>query len=139
WCLNRVVASMSDNGRKLFGTDGIRGVANQFPMTVEVAMRLGRAVAERFRHPSRPGRIVIGKDTRLSGYMLESALQAGVVSAGADVLLVGPLPAPRVAFITRSMRAAAGLVLSAAPNPYPGNSIQIFSAGGVKLAPKAPN
>src|SRR3954471_6967264 len=124
---------MSDNGRKLFGTDGIRGVANQFPMTVEVAMRLGRAVAERFRHPNRPGRIVIGKDTRLSGYMLESALEAGIVSAGADVMLVGPMPTPGIAFITASMRAEAGVVISASHNPFQDNGIKIFAADGFKL------
>jgi phosphoglucosamine mutase len=124
---------MSDNGRKLFGTDGIRGVANQFPMTVEVAMRLGRAVAERFRHPSRPGRIVIGKDTRLSGYMLESALEAGIVSAGADVMLVGPMPTPAIAFITSSMRADAGVVISASHNPYQDNGIKLFASDGFKL------
>ena len=128
---------MSDNGRKLFGTDGIRGVANQFPMTVEVAMRLGRAVAERFRHPSRPGRIVIGKDTRLSGYMLESALEAGIVSAGADVMLVGPMPTPGIAFITSSMRADAGVVISASHNPYQDNGIKIFAADGFKLPDEA--
>src|SRR5919205_219160 len=124
---------MSENERKLFGTDGIRGVANQFPMTVEVAMRLGRAVAERFRHPSRPGRIVIGKDTRLSGYMLESALEAGIVSAGADVMLVGPMPTPGIAFITSSMRADAGVVISASHNPYQDNGIKIFASDGFKL------
>jgi phosphoglucosamine mutase len=124
---------MSENGRKLFGTDGIRGVANQFPMTVEVAMRLGRAVAERFRHPGRPGRIVIGKDTRLSGYMLESALEAGIVSAGADVMLVGPMPTPGIAFITSSMRADAGMVISASHNPYQDNGIKIFASDGFKL------
>ena len=119
--------------RKLFGTDGIRGVANLDPMTSEVAMRLGRAVARRFRHPSRAGRIVIGKDTRLSGYMLESALEAGIVSAGADVMLVGPLPTPGIAFITSSMRADAGVVISASHNPYQDNGIKIFAADGFKL------
>src|SRR5262245_41255989 len=124
---------MAENGRKLFGTDGIRGVANQDPMTADVALRLGQAVAHRFRHPSRPGRIVIGKDTRLSGYMLESALQAGIVSAGADVMLVGPLPTPGIAFITSSMRADAGVVISASHNPYQDNGIKIFAADGFKL------
>jgi phosphoglucosamine mutase len=119
--------------RRLFGTDGIRGVANQDPMTAEVALRLGQAVAQRFRHPDRPGRIVIGKDTRLSGYMLESALQAGIVSAGADVMLVGPLPTPGIAFITSSMRADAGVVISASHNPYQDNGIKIFAADGYKL------
>jgi phosphoglucosamine mutase len=124
---------MADSERKLFGTDGIRGVANEDPMTAEVALRLGQAVAQRFRHPSRPGRIVIGKDTRLSGYMLESALQAGIVTAGADVLLVGPLPTPGIAFITSSMRADAGVVISASHNPYQDNGIKIFAADGFKL------
>src|SRR5690242_4449456 len=96
--------TMADEKRSLFGTDGIRGVANRDPMTAEMALRLGQAVAQRFRRAKRGGRIVIGKDTRLSGYMLESALQAGIVSAGADVLLVGPLPTPGIAFITWSMR-----------------------------------
>jgi len=122
-----------DGTRRLFGTDGIRGVANQDPMTAEVALRLGRAVARRFQHPSRPGRIVIGKDTRLSGYMLESALQAGIVSAGADVMLVGPLPTPGIAFITWSMRADAGVVISASHNPYQDNGIKLFAADGFKL------
>jgi phosphoglucosamine mutase len=124
---------MSENGRKLFGTDGIRGVANQHPMTAEVAMRLGRAVAERFRTPGRRGRIVIGKDTRLSGYMLESALEAGIVSAGADVMLVGPMPTPAIAFITSSMRADAGVVISASHNPYQDNGIKLFASDGFKL------
>ncbi|HEY4186683.1 MAG TPA: phosphoglucosamine mutase [Polyangia bacterium] len=124
---------MSGETRRLFGTDGIRGVANRDPMTAEVALRLGRAVARRFQHPSRPGRIVIGKDTRLSGYMLESALQAGIVSAGADVMLVGPLPTPGIAFITWSMRADAGVVISASHNPYQDNGIKLFAADGFKL------
>ncbi|HEY2904160.1 MAG TPA: phosphoglucosamine mutase [Polyangia bacterium] len=119
--------------RKLFGTDGIRGVANKDPMTAEMALRLGQAVAQHFRHPDRPGRIVIGKDTRLSGYMLESALQAGIVSAGADVMLVGPLPTPGIAFITWSMRADAGVVISASHNPFQDNGIKIFAADGFKL------
>src|SRR6266481_8110314 len=119
--------------RKLFGTDGIRGVANRDPMTAEMALRLGQAVAQHFKHPDRPGRIVIGKDTRLSGYMLESALYAGIVSAGADVMLVGPLPTPGIAFITWSMRADAGVVISASHNPYQDNGIKIFAADGFKL------
>jgi phosphoglucosamine mutase len=122
------------NGRKLFGTDGIRGVANRHPMTAEVALSLGRAVAERFRQTTgRAGRIVIGKDTRLSGYMLESALEAGIVSAGADVMLVGPMPTPAIAFITSSMRAEAGVVISASHNPFQDNGIKIFAADGFKL------
>ena len=124
---------MGSDERHLFGTDGIRGVANRDPMTAEMALRLGQAVARRFRHSERPGRIVIGKDTRLSGYMLESAMQAGIVSAGADVMLVGPLPTPGIAFITWSMRADAGVVISASHNPYQDNGIKIFAADGFKL------
>ena len=128
---------MAEDTRKLFGTDGIRGVANRDPMTAEMALRLGQAVAQRFRRAKRGGRIVIGKDTRLSGYMLESALQAGIVSAGADVLLVGPLPTPGIAFITWSMRADAGVVISASHNPYQDNGIKIFAADGFKLPDEA--
>jgi phosphoglucosamine mutase len=124
---------MADEKRALFGTDGIRGVANRDPMTAEMALRLGQAVAQHFRRAKRGGRIVIGKDTRLSGYMLESALQAGIVSAGADVLLVGPLPTPGIAFITSSMRADAGVVISASHNPYQDNGIKLFAADGFKL------
>jgi phosphoglucosamine mutase len=125
--------SKEEETRKLFGTDGIRGIANQHPMTAEVALSLGRAVAERFRSGSRRCRVVIGKDTRLSGYMLESALEAGIVSAGADVMLVGPLPTPAIAFITSSMRADAGVVISASHNPYQDNGIKIFASDGFKL------
>jgi phosphoglucosamine mutase len=124
---------MATDARKLFGTDGIRGIANRDPMTAEVALRLGQAVAQRFRRTGHRGRIVIGKDTRLSGYMLESAMQAGIVSAGADVMLVGPLPTPGIAFITSSMRADAGVVISASHNPYQDNGIKIFAADGFKL------
>jgi phosphoglucosamine mutase len=124
---------MADADRKLFGTDGIRGVANREPMTAEMALRLGQAVARKFRQDRRSGRIVIGKDTRLSGYMLESAMQAGIVSAGADVMLVGPLPTPGIAFITSSMRADAGIVISASHNPYQDNGIKIFARDGFKL------
>jgi phosphoglucosamine mutase len=128
---------MGDEARKLFGTDGIRGIANQDPMTAEMALRLGQAVAQKFRGTNRHGRIVIGKDTRLSGYMLESALQAGIVSAGADVMLVGPLPTPGIAFITSSMRADAGVVISASHNPYQDNGIKLFAADGFKLPDEA--
>src|SRR5216110_572385 len=124
---------MAEERRALFGTDGIRGVANRDPMTAEMALRLGQAVAQHFRRAKRGGRIVIGKDTRLSGYMLESALQAGIVSAGADVLLVGPLPTPGIAFITSSMHADAGVVISASHNPYRDNGIKIFASDGFKL------
>ncbi len=118
---------------RLFGTDGIRGVANIEPMTSETALRLGRALAYVFRE--RPGRhkILIGKDTRLSGYMLETALASGVCSMGVDVLLVGPVPTPGIAFLTRSLRADAGVVISASHNPFQDNGIKVFSRDGFKL------
>ena len=121
--------------RKLFGTDGVRGTANYDPMTPEMALRLGRAVAHHFRakHKSGRGRIVIGKDTRLSGYLFETALAAGICSMGADVMLCGPLPTPGIAFITSSMRADAGVVISASHNPYQDNGIKIFASDGFKL------
>jgi len=120
--------------KKLFGTDGVRGVANIHPMTTETAMQLGRAAAYIFKSSSkRRHRIVIGKDTRLSGYMLESALVAGICSMGVDVLLVGPLPTPGIANITKSMRADAGVVISASHNPFQDNGIKFFSADGYKL------
>ncbi len=115
---------------KLFGTDGVRGVANIYPMTIDIAMQIGRAIAfivkdkakgHRHRH-----RIVIGKDTRLSGYMIENSLAAGICSMGVDVLLVGPLPTPGIAFITTSMRADAEVVISASHNPFQDNGIKIF-------------
>ncbi|MBI2343606.1 MAG: phosphoglucosamine mutase [Deltaproteobacteria bacterium] len=118
--------------RTIFGTDGVRGVANEEPMTVEVALRLGQAVAYQFRHRRRHG-IVIGKDTRLSGYMLETALASGICSMGGDVLLVGPLPTPGVAYITRGMRADAGVMISASHNPYQDNGIKFFDGQGYKL------
>ncbi len=119
--------------RKLFGTDGIRGVANIDPMTTEVAMLLGRAVAHHFTREGHKGRIVIGKDTRLSGYMFETAMAAGICSMGANVMLVGPLPTPGIAFITSSMRADAGVVISASHNPFQDNGIKIFASDGFKL------
>jgi phosphoglucosamine mutase len=119
--------------KKLFGTDGVRGVANQDPMTSEMAMRIGRAAAHVFRDSSRRHRIVIGKDTRLSGYMIESALISGLCSMGIDVLLVGPVPTPGIAFLTRSLRADAGVVISASHNPYEDNGIKFFGRDGFKL------
>jgi phosphoglucosamine mutase len=119
--------------RKLFGTDGIRGVANVDPMTGELAMQLGRAIAHLFKEMKGRHRIVVGKDTRLSGYMLETAMASGICSMGADVMLVGPLPTPGIAFITTSMRANAGVVISASHNPYYDNGIKIFSRDGFKL------
>ncbi len=120
--------------RKLFGTDGVRGVANQDPMTSEMALRIGRAAAHAFRDSSRRHRIVIGKDTRLSGYMIESALTSGICSMGVDVLLVGPVPTPGIAFLTRSLRADAGVVISASHNSYEDNGIKFFGPDGHKLA-----
>lgn len=119
--------------RKLFGTDGIRGIANVPPMTIETALRLGRAVARLYHRPGHRGRIIIGKDTRLSGYMFEQAMAAGICSMGADVMLCGPLPTPGIAFLTSSMRADAGVVISASHNPYYDNGIKIFAADGFKL------
>lgn len=138
---------------RLFGTDGVRGLANEYPMTGEIAMAVGRAAAHVLRtHPSalkygsaaglkpldskrggRRARIVVGKDTRLSGYMIEMALASGICSMGADVILLGPLPTPGVAFITQSMRADAGIMISASHNPYQDNGIKLFSADGYKL------
>ena len=120
---------------KIFGTDGVRGVANVEPMTAERVLEIGRAVAYVVKKadPNRRHQIIIGKDTRISGYMLENALVAGICSMGVDVLLVGPLPTPGIAFITRSMRADAGIVLSASHNPYQDNGIKLFSRDGYKL------
>ena len=120
--------------RKLFGTDGIRGLANVHPMTTDVAMNLGRAVAYVFKNEkNRNPRVLIGKDTRLSCYMLENALAAGICSMGVDVLLVGPMPTPAIAFLTTSMRADAGVVISASHNPFQDNGIKLFSHDGFKL------
>ncbi|HMU54005.1 MAG TPA: phosphoglucosamine mutase [Nitrospira sp.] len=119
--------------RKLFGTDGVRGVANLEPMTSETAMQLGRAAAHLFMRRAGRHQIVIGKDTRVSGYMLESALTSGICSMGVDVLLVGPMPTPAIAFLTRSLRADAGVMISASHNPYQDNGIKFFSNDGLKL------
>jgi len=119
--------------RQLFGTDGVRGVANSYPMTTEIAMQIGRAIAFIVKTKAKGHHIVIGKDTRLSGYMIENALAAGVCSMGVDVQLLGPLPTPGIAFITTSMRADAGVVISASHNPFQDNGIKIFSKDGFKL------
>lgn len=119
--------------RKLFGTDGIRGTANVEPMTVEMAMKIGRAAAHIFKDKDRRHRIVIGKDTRLSGYMLETALCAGICSMGVDVLLLGPFPTPGIAFMTSNIRADAGVVISASHNPFQDNGIKFFAPSGFKL------
>jgi phosphoglucosamine mutase len=119
--------------QKLFGTDGVRGVANVYPMTAEVAMQLGRALAYLIRNGNHRHRVIIGKDTRLSGYMLEQALAAGIISMGVDVELTGPMPTPAVANLTTSMRADAGAVISASHNPYQDNGIKFFWRDGFKL------
>jgi len=118
---------------KLFGTDGVRGVANMEPMTTEIALRLGRAIAYHCRAHSGRHRIVVGKDTRLSGYMLENAMVAGICSMGVDALVIGPLPTPGIAFITQSMRADAGVVISASHNLYQDNGIKFFQRDGYKF------
>jgi|UniRef100_A0A7V6A5L8 phosphoglucosamine mutase len=119
--------------RKLFGTDGVRGVANIYPMTAEVALQLGRALAHVIKYGPGRHRIVVGKDTRLSGYLLEYAITSGICSMGVDVLLLGPMPTPGIAFITHSMRADAGVVISASHNPYQDNGIKFFKGDGYKL------
>lgn len=119
---------------RIFGTDGVRGYANEFPMTVEVALALGRAAGKMFLNGERKHRVVIGKDTRLSCYMIENALIAGLCSMGIDTLMVGPLPTPAVAFITRAYRANAGVVISASHNPYHDNGIKFFSEDGYKFS-----
>ncbi len=125
--------STEERTRQLFGTDGVRGVANIDPMTSETALRLGRAIAHVFRNTDRRHKIIIGKDTRLSGYMLETAMASGICSMGVDVMLVGPLPTPGIAFLTRSLRADAGVVISASHNPFQDNGIKFFSRQGFKL------
>src|SRR5574342_356995 len=121
------------NMRKLFGTDGVRGTANLEPMTSETAMQLGRAAAHIFMRRAGRHQIVIGKDTRVSGYMLEAALVSGICSMGVDVLLVGPMPTPAIAFLARSLRADAGVMISASHNTYQDNGIKFFSNDGLKL------
>ena len=120
--------------RQLFGTDGIRGKANVAPMTAEVALKLGQAAGLRFTRGAHRHRVVIGKDTRLSGYLLEPALMAGFVGAGMDVVLVGPLPTPAIAMLTRSLRADLGVMISASHNPYEDNGIKLFGPDGFKLS-----
>src|ERR1700761_822793 len=122
--------------RKYFGTDGIRGLVGQWPISADFMLRLGRAVGAVLKREQAKGRpmVLIGKDTRVSGYMFESALEAGLVAAGVDVGLLGPMPTPGVAFLTRSMRAQAGIVISASHNPHYDNGIKFFSANGEKLS-----
>jgi len=118
---------------ELFGTDGVRGVANEHPMTAEMALNIGRATACLFKRTGHTPRIIIGKDTRVSGYMLENALVSGICSMGVNALLVGVLPTPGIAFTTNSMRADAGIVISASHNPFQDNGIKVFSNEGFKL------
>jgi phosphoglucosamine mutase len=128
--------------QKIFGTDGVRGTANVEPVTAETALKLGRAAAHVFKNLESQSRgrgrhkIVIGKDTRLSGYLLENAISSGILSMGVDVLFIGPLPTPGVAYVTRSLRADAGLVITASHNPYADNGIKFFRADGYKLDDK---
>lgn len=128
--------------KKIFGTDGVRGIANVEPVTAETALKLGRAAAHVFKNLEARSRghgrhrIVIGKDTRLSGYMLENALSSGILSMGVDVLFIGPLPTPGVAYVTRSLRADAGLVITASHNQYADNGIKFFRPDGYKLDDK---
>ena len=124
--------------RKLFGTDGVRGTANTHPMTAEMALRLGEAAGRYFRRDGTAAhRVVIGKDTRLSGYMLENALTAGLTGTGMNVLLLGPVPTPAVGFLTRSMRADMGIMISASHNPHQDNGIKFFGPDGFKLSDEA--
>ncbi|MDM7932388.1 phosphoglucosamine mutase [Tabrizicola sp.] len=124
--------------RKLFGTDGVRGRANSWPMTAELALKLGAAAGRYFRRDgSAAHRVVIGKDTRLSGYMLENALTAGLTSTGMNVLLLGPVPTPAVGYLTRSMRADLGVMISASHNPHQDNGIKFFGPDGFKLSDAA--
>ena len=118
---------------KLFGTDGVRGVANEYPMTSEMAMNIGRATAHLFKQKGHAPKIIIGKDTRLSGYMLENALVSGICSMGVHAILVGVIPTPGIAYLTGSMRADAGIVISASHNPFQDNGIKIFGGEGFKL------
>lgn len=122
---------------KLFGTDGIRGVANEYPMTPEMAVKIGRSVAYRFKEEASDPVFIIGKDTRLSGNMLEYALASGICSTGANVLLTGVLPTPGIAFLSRTLKASAGIVVSASHNPFFDNGIKLFDKNGYKLTDEA--
>ncbi|MBP1705658.1 MAG: phosphoglucosamine mutase, partial [Chloroflexi bacterium] len=119
---------------KLFGTDGIRGVANRHPMDAAMALAVGQAVTYVLRRPDRQPRVIVGKDTRISGYMLESALEAGITSMGGVAEMVGVLPTPGIAYVTESMRVDAGIVVSASHNPYEDNGIKVFAGSGFKLS-----
>ena len=123
--------------RKYFGTDGVRGRANQYPMTAEMALKLGMAAGQYFRRDDRPHRVVIGKDTRRSGYMIENALTAGLTAVGMDVFLLGPIPTPAIGILTRNMRADLGVMISASHNPAHDNGIKFFGPDGFKLSDTA--
>jgi phosphoglucosamine mutase len=123
--------------RQYFGTDGIRGLANTHPMTSEIALKVGMAAGKQFSNGARRHRVVIGKDTRLSGYMIESALMSGFTAVGMDVFLLGPMPTPAVAMLTRSLRADLGVMISASHNPYADNGIKFFDPDGYKLSDEA--
>src|SRR5690349_24410532 len=120
--------------RKYFGTDGVRGIANKSPMSPDMVMKIGLAAGSVYSKGNHRHRAVIGKDTRLSGYMIEQALTAGLLSAGMDVFLFGPLPTPAVAMLTRSLRADLGVMISASHNPYHDNGIKLFGPDGYKLS-----
>src|SRR2546423_5424790 len=129
----RLQEKPAEPARRLFGTDGIRGVANVYPMTGGLMLQMGRAVAYLIKNGPHRHRVVIGKDTRVSGYMLETALASRICSIGVDVLLCGPLPTPAISNLTNSMPADAGAVISASQNPYQDNGIKFFSRDGFKL------
>jgi phosphoglucosamine mutase len=127
-------ATAETMARKYFGTDGIRGRANQFPITPDLALKVGMAAGIAFRNGDHRHRVVIGKDTRLSGYMIENALVAGFTAVGMDVLVTGPIPTPAIAMLTRSMRCDLGVMISASHNPYDDNGVKLFGADGLKLS-----
>ncbi|WP_237214814.1 phosphoglucosamine mutase [Falsiroseomonas oryziterrae] len=132
--MNNVTTNVATPARKLFGTDGIRGTANRPPMDAATALRLGQAAGRFFNRGNHRHRVVIGKDTRLSGYMLEPALTAGFIGAGMDVMIVGPLPTPAISLLTRSLRADLGVMISASHNPFEDNGIKLFGPDGLKLS-----
>lgn len=125
---------MMNKKTKLFGTDGIRGKANTYPMDPATVMKIGKAIGIYFKKKDTKTRVLIGKDTRKSGYLLEQALSAGLCSVGANTYLLGPLPTPGVAYLTRGMRADVGIMISASHNPFYDNGIKIFSSDGFKLS-----
>jgi len=136
---NKKVTKVEKKTAKLFGTDGIRGTANQFPMTPDMVVKIGQAIGyilqqQKHKTPSALRKVVIGKDTRLSGYMIEQALASGLNSMGIHVQLVGPLPTPGIGYLTRTMRAVAGIVISASHNPFHDNGIKVFGADGYKIS-----